>query len=170
MIVQRYAVGARPAPRARVHRPTLRERLAARPAISGRQRVAEKLGNSLVVQLMLVMSLVVFALVVYLYQASQVSVLSYNITYLQGSQGRLRQQNAQLNATQSELTSPARIEAAATTFQMTKPDIATTIWVNVPVPHVRVVRPIAADMAAAQQRSEPRAWVKNFISLVKSSL
>jgi cell division protein FtsL len=170
MIVQRYAVGTRPAPRTRPRRPSLRDRLAARPAISGRERIAEKLGESLVVQLMLVMSLIVLALIIYLYQASQVSVLDYNIAYLQTSQSNLRQQNARLTATQSILTSPARIEAAATTFHMTKPDMSTTIWVNVPVPRVRVVRPVSADQTAAQQRSEPAAWLKRAISFVKSSL
>jgi cell division protein FtsL len=170
MIVQRTIAGARPAPGARARRPSVRQRIAAGPAVAGRERLADVLGEHLAVQLMLVMSLVVFAALVYLHLASQVSVLQFNIAVLQNQQGNLNQTNAQLHAVQSSLVAPSRMENAATAFKMTKPDPGSTVWVTVAVPRVTPIRPIGADMAAAQQRSEPAAWVHTFISAVWASL
>jgi cell division protein FtsL len=174
MIGERYAVAARPAVkpaiRTRGRRESLRTRLAGRHAIAGRARLAESLGQSLVVQLMLVMSLVVFAALIYLNQASHASVLQYSITYLRQDQSVLRQQNAQLNASQTELTSPARVETAASQLHMAKPASGNTIWIQVPVPKVQVVKPITADVSAAQEQSSPRAWLDRAANFVKSSL
>lgn len=174
MISERYAVAAqpvsRPAPRTRTRKPTIRQQLARRPATAGRERLADALGGSLVIQLMLVMSLVVFAALIYLNQASHVSVLQYNISDLQIQQGNLRQVNAQLNAAASTLQSPARIENAAVQFHMTKPEPNNTVWITVPVPQVQPIRPVTADITASEERSSPKAWVTNFVNLIHDSL
>jgi hypothetical protein len=170
MIVQRTIAGARPAPGVRSRRPSVRERIAARPAVAGRERLADALGDHLAIQLMLVMSLVVFVALVYLHLASQVSVLRFNIAELQIQQGNLNQQNVQLHATQSSLVAPGRIEAAAAAIKMTKIDPNLTVWVKVQVPRVTAIRPVGADVAAAQRRSEPAAWVRSFVAALRASL
>jgi cell division protein FtsL len=119
---------------------------------------------------MLAMSLVLFVALIYLHQASQVSVLQFNISELQAQQGNLNQVNAQLHATQSGLLAPARIEAAARTLNMTKPDPSTIVWVSVVQPKVAPLTTANADMTAAQSRSEPAAWVRAFVSTVRNSL
>jgi hypothetical protein len=170
MIVERQIIASRTTTTERAAAVSLGQRLAARPAIAGRERLAEALGESLVVQLMLVMSLVVFAALIYLNQASNVSVLQYKIGDLTVQQAQLRQENAQLNARRGYLQGPARIAASAQQMHMVSHDISANMWLTVRVPVVHPVKPISADLAAAETRSEPQTWVRRFVGFVESSL
>jgi hypothetical protein len=170
MIIEQQVTASRTTATQRASAVSLGQRLAARPAIAGRERLAEALGESLVVQLMLVMSLVVFAALIYLNQASNVSVLQYQISDLTVQQSRLRQENAQLNAIRSHLKQPARISAAAQQMHMLSPDASNPVWVKVRVPIVHPLEPIASDLRTAETRSEPQSWVRRFVGLVGSAL
>lgn len=172
MIGERYA----PATRVRVaaktpRRATLRERLNARPAISGRERLSVSLGNNVLVQLALAMSLVAFAAMVYLFQASQVSVLEMNIADMQTQRVQLRMDTAALQTTASSLQSLQRVDAIATNqLHMTKPDISAAMWVTTVTPRLTAVRAVNADVVAAQRSSQPLAWMQTFVTFVQSSL
>ncbi len=171
MIVERQIIAPRTLAANRVKSASFGERLAARPAVAGRERLAEALGESLVIQLMLVMSLVVFAALIYLNQASKVSVSQYKISDLTAQQSMLRQDNAQLNAIKSHLILPGRIDSIATTrLHMAKADFSSNLWVTVTVPIVHPLKPLGADVAAAEARSQPQAWVHRFVDFVESSL
>ena len=150
---------------------TARQRLIARPAISGRERLAHSVGNSVLVQLALAMSLIAFAAMVYLFQASQVSVLEMNISDLQSQRVQLRMDNAALQTTASSLQSLQRVDWYATNkLHMIKPDIAGSMWIAVSTPRLPEIRAVNADTLAAQRRSQPLAWMQNVASFVQSSL
>ena len=172
MIGQRYA----PATRVRAagrngFLDAARERLVARPAISGRERLAHSVGNSVLVQLALAMSLIAFAAMVYLFQASQVSVLEMNISDLQAQRVQLRIDDAALQTTASSLQSLQRVDWYATNkLHMIKPDIARSIWITVSPPRPTEIRAVNADTIAAQRRSQPLAWMQNVAAFVQSGL
>jgi cell division protein FtsL len=171
MIVERQVIAPRTLTANRVKSASFGEGLAARPAVAGRERLAEALGESLVIQLMLVMSLVVFAALIYLNQASKVSILQYKISDLSAQQSMLRQENAQLTAIKTKLILPGRIDSIATTqLHMVKTDFSSIHWVTVKVPVVHPVKPLGADLTAAEARSQPQAWVHRFVGFVESSL
>jgi cell division protein FtsL len=150
---------------------TPRGRAIARPAIAGRARLSLSLGNSVLIQLGLAMSLVALAAMIYLFQASQVSILEMNIGDLQNQQVQLRVDNAALQMTASSLQSIQRVDAIATNqLHMTKPDISSSIWITPVNPHLTAIRAVNADVVAAQRQSEPLAWMQNFATFVKSSL
>lgn len=172
MIGERYAgIGQAGAVRARPTRRSLRARLAAKPAISGRERIAQTLGDSVLVQLMLAMALVAFAALLYLFQASHVSVLEMNISDLQSQQVQLRMDNAALRSTATTLQSLQRVDAAATgRLHMTRPDLSTTIWIRPVVPRLSSIRAVNADTVEAQRQSQPLAWMERALAAAKSSL
>jgi cell division protein FtsL len=123
------------------------------------------------VQLMLAMSLVAFAALLYLIQASQASVLEYNIAELQAQQVQLQAANAHLHAQVTTLQSPQRIDTLATTqLHMTKPDLSTAIWVTPVLPRVVFPRPLNADVVDAQRASQPLTWFEHMATFVKLSL
>ena len=123
------------------------------------------------VQLMLAMSLVAFAALLYLVQASQASVLEYNIAELQTEQVQLQATNADLHAQVTALQSPTRIDLfARNQMHMTKPDISTAIWVRPVLPRIVSPRPLNADLVDAQHASEPLAWLEHLAAFVKMSL
>ena len=171
MIGARQVAVRRPlvaAPRPRFVR--VRERLARRPAIAGREQLAEALGRSPLVQLMLVTTLVAIAFLLYLAQASQLSIIQYDVQDLRVERMQLNAQNANLHARAAQLQSIQRVDAYATTqLHMAKPDLSSTIWVQPVAPRV-VVPSIPDSSAAAEARSRPSAWITRFISLVRSSL
>jgi cell division protein FtsL len=170
MISQRAAVlGGRPA--AVRTRTSWRQRLSARPAVAGRERIAEALGRSVVIQLMLAMSFVAVAGLLYMAQAGQVSVQQINIDILRSNRVQLVSENTSLSLRATNLTSLQRVDSMATSqLHMALPSRANAIWVWPAFHHITVVRPVDADTANAQRASQPLAWMVHAIRLVKSSL
>lgn len=172
MIGERYAPASRVRATPKVsNRVKLRTRLIARPAVSGRERLSLSIGNSVLIQLALAMSLVAFAAMVYLFQASQFSILEMNIGDLQNQQVQLKVDNAALQTAASSLQSIQRVDTIATTqMHMTKPDVTTFMWIAPATPRMPVIRAVNADLVAAQRQSQPLTWMRHFATLVQSSL
>lgn len=165
---ERYAIASRTAIPGQA-RPGRRRRPV--PALPDRSQVLESLGSSVLVQLMLAMSLVAVAGLLYLAQASQASVLQYNITELQIERAQLTAQNGSLHATAMNLQSPQRIVTAAQTrLHMRQPDPSNTLWVAPTFPAVTIPPPAAVSRRAAQQRSRPLAWMRRVLQFVRASL
>lgn len=142
-----------------------------RPAIAGRVRLAEALGRSVLVQLTLVMSLIAFAGLLYLAQASQVDVLKFTIADLRAERTQLTAQNASLHAQATSLQSISRIDHLATTqLHMSQPDLSSAVWVRPVMPRVVPLPAVGADTARAERTSQPLAWMQRFLRTVKSSL
>ncbi len=145
--------------------------LSARSAVAGREQLTRNLAASIPVRLALAMTCVAVAGVLYLAQASQVSVLEYNTADLQNQQVLSSAQNASLRATAIQLQSLQRVDAAATQqLHMTKPGISNVVWIGPVNPPAIQVRPLNADVVSAQHASRPLAWMQAFILSVKSSL
>ena len=172
MIGERYAPASRvrATPRAST-KGTVRRHLMARPAISGRERLSLSIGNSVLIQLALAMSLVAFAAMVYLFQASQYSILEMNIADLQNQQVQLKLDNATLQTTASGLQSIPRVDRIATTqMHMTRPDMGSFMWITPATPRLPVIRAVNADLVDAQRQSQPLAWMQHAAKFVQSSL
>lgn len=177
MIGQRYvsangfgAVRARAisAPPRRSAKP---RRLPSIPAVAGREYLSSLLGKSVLAKLMLAMSLVAVALMLYLAQASQESVLQFNIAALQEQQTQLNVQNANLTSQATSLQSFGRIDWLATNqLHMVKPDINNTVWVQPLVPQAPPAAATGVTVPQAQRDSEPTAWMSRFVDFVKNSL
>jgi cell division protein FtsL len=117
------------------------------------------------------MSLIAFAAMVYLFQASQVSILEMNIGDLQNQQVQLRLDNASLQMTASSLQSIQRVDSIATNqLHMTKPDISTFMWVTPVAPRMPALHGVNDDVLRAQRQSQPLAWMRNAANFVESSL
>lgn len=143
----------------------------ARVARAGQERLADWLQSSVLVQLVLAMGFVALAALLYLGQASQVSVLEVNISDLQSRQVQLNADYASLEANATSLQSLQRVEHLATTqLHMTRPDLSTAVWVQPVLPRIVPLRPLNADTLAAQRASEPLAWIRHVVGLVQSSL
>ncbi len=131
----------------------------------------ERIADSILARLMLAMTCVATAGVLYLAQASQESVLQYNIAELQAQQATLNAENANLQATATQLQSLRRIDtAAAARLHMAKPNLENAIWVNAATPSVPQPAQMNADSVAAEQASQPLAWMHQLFILVQSSL
>jgi cell division protein FtsL len=162
LIGQRYVTVGRATSRQRLH--------TSAPAIIGRERIAHLVHGSILTQLMLAMTCVAIALLLYLTQASQVSVAEFNISDLQRQHTQLHQQNADLSAQATTLQSFRRIDTFATTqLHMVKPGPSPAVWIWPLVPHVESAPPPALSVPAAQRQSQPLAWMTRFASFVKSS-
>ena len=147
------------------------QRWTARPTIASPQQLLESLGQSVLVQLMLAMTFIALAALLYLAQASQASVLQYRIADLQAERTQLQEQNADLQAMATGLQSIPRIDWTATQqLHMVKQGISNTVWVKPVTPGVAPPRPLHADTVSAQQLSQPLAWMKRFFHLIKTSL
>src|SRR5947209_5699863 len=172
MIGERYAPSTRVRTASTVSRKvTLRDRLISRPAVSGRERVSLSLGHSVFIPPGLAMSLIAFAAMVYLFEASQVSILEMNIGDLQNQHMQLRMDNASLQRPASSLQSIQRVDSIATNqLHMIKPDISTFMWVTPVAPRMQALHPVNADLVQAERRSQPLSWMQNAASFVKSSL
>jgi cell division protein FtsL len=172
MIGERYAPASRVRATSRGStKGMLRQRLIARPAVSGRERLSLSIGNSVLIQLALAMSLVAFAAMVYLFQASQYSILEMNIADLQNQQVQLKLDTAALQTTASSLQSIQRVDTIATTqMHMTKPDVGSLMWITPATPRMPVIRAVNADLVDAQRQSQPLAWMEHFATFVQSSL
>lgn len=169
MIGEQYAVARKPALRqSRREGPIT---WAGRSITVQRERLAYVTADSTLVQLMLAMTCVAAAGLLYLAQASQVSVLQYNLAGLQYQQTTLNAQNASLRATATQLQSLQRIDTAATSqLHMTKPNLSSAIWITAPTPPAVTIRPSNADTVAAARASQPLAWMASFFTIVRSSL
>jgi cell division protein FtsL len=172
MIGERFAVSGRVRGEpARIEGQPALGRLTAQPSVAGRQRLTQSLGDSMLVRLLLAMSLLVLALLLYLFQATQASVHDFTISDLRAQQMQLRLENAQLRLNATSLQSIQRIDDVATTqLKMSKPPDDSIIWVSPVIPHVVALPAINADVVTAQERSSPRAWVSRLVHAVKSSL
>ncbi len=165
MIGERVATGvvqARP-------RKSLLDRLPAAPSIAGYQRLFALVGQSFLLRLAVALTLVFVAALLYLAQASQVSVDEFAINDLQQKQLNLASQNANLWAKASALQSLGRIETIATTkLHMASPDLQGIIWLSPVTPNIKVDRPRSVSTRQAIARSEPLAWMGGFVDFVRS--
>lgn len=168
MIGEQYAVAGKTALRQRREGPLT---WAGRSITMKRERLGQLTADSTLVQLMLAMTCVAAAGLLYLAQASQVSVLQYNMAGLQYQQTTLSAQNASLRATATQLQSLQRIDTAATSqLHMTKPDLSNAIWITPVTPPAVQIRPSNADTVAAERASQPLAWMSQVFTVVRSSL
>jgi cell division protein FtsL len=169
MIVERTAGVANPAVTGR-RVEALREKIVVAPAVAGRERLRELVDRSTLAQLIAAMVLISCAALIYLNQASKVSILQFTISDLQRQQIELRMQNANLYAQASGLQNLQRIEAQATTqLHMSKPDYAGTIWIQPVVPQVPPP-PANAASARAQTASQPLAWMTHTVQFLAAQL
>lgn len=145
--------------------------LSAAPAIAGRRRLMEALGKSVVVQLMLAMTLIAVASLLYMAQESQISVQQINIAALRSDHMQLVAENTVLRARATSLQSTQRVDQVATTkLGMTAQTPADQVWLQVEVRPLPAVRPVNADTVAAQRASSPGAWLHRFVRTIQSSL
>jgi hypothetical protein len=94
-----------------------------------------------------------------------------NIGDLQAAQTQLRMDNASLHATATSLQSLQRVDAIATNqLHMARPDLSNTIWIRPVTPRLGVIRAVNADTVEAQRQSQPLAWMRRAIAVVRSSL
>jgi cell division protein FtsL len=144
--------------------------LLVQPAIAGRQRIVSALSQSILVQLMLAMTFVALAALLYLAQASQASVLQFNIADLQARRSQLDINNASLQASVNSLQSPGRIDSlAAGKLHMVRPNLTNTIWITPVAPRISLRVP-RGELAAAGKQSQPAASISRFLRFVASSL
>lgn len=170
MIGQRYAVAPRGAITARGQRESLWGKLGVTPAVAGREYLSRWLEQSTLIRLILAMTLVAVAGLLYMNQASKANVLELSIGDLQQQQIQLDMRNANLHAEASTLSGLQRIDTTATTdLRMTKPDLSTAIWIRPLVPRLSPL-PNRDDGVAAQRTSEPIAAVKDFIQFLGAQL
>ena len=168
MIGERYAAPSGRAQTRASRGPAIRER---RPLWPGRARLLDSLSRSVLVQLTLAMTFVALAALLYLAQASQVSVFQFNIAALQAERTQLTTDNATLNTTATGLQSLPRIDLIATgQLHMTKPDLSTTVWLAPVLPSVAPLPPVHADTQTAERQSQPLAWMKYALITLKQSL
>lgn len=145
--------------------------LRAAPAMAGRQRLMEALGKSVLVQLMLAMTLIAVAALLYMAQESQISVQQINMAVLRSQHMQLVAENTTLRARATGLQSTGRVDQIATSrLGMVPQDSSNQMWINVDVPTVPTARSVNADTVAAQQRSAPLAWLGRFAHTIQSSL
>ncbi len=157
---------------------TFRSRKTPKPSagypVADRRRPATSIHHSVLLQLMLAMSFIALAAMIYLAQASQASVLQFNIDDLQATRAQLNQQNASLHASVTALQSLQRIDTVATRqLHMTKPDFSNTIWIQPRVPSGSPqIVPLrhTDDVVSAQKQSQPLGWLRRFLRFVKYSL
>ena len=169
MIVERTAGLARPAVTGR-RVEALTDRMVVAPAIAGRERLRELIDRSTLAQLIAAMALISCAALIYLNQASKVSVLQFTIADLQRQQIQLRMQNADLYARASALQNLQRIESQATSqLHMSKPDYANTVWIRPIVPQV-APPPGNAAAVRARSQSQPLAWMTHAIQYLVAQL
>ncbi len=165
MIVEQVAAGGN------TRTVSIQERSQLRPAIAGRELLGRLLDQSILVRLMLALTLIAVACLIYLAQASQMSVLESQIGALRTDNVSLMARNANLHAQANDLQSMQRIDTEATTkLHMTKPDLATTVWIRPVVPRVVPIVADSLDNSAAKRQSQPLAWLDRFVTFVQNSL
>lgn len=136
-----------------------------------RVRLAAQLESAVVPRLMLAMVLCVLAMLMYLQQASQMSVHQFAISNLQAEQSQLSLTNVNLHAQASQLRSVSRIQTIATTqLHMTPADPTKSIWVLITVPRVRPVVVVSSDTQAAKRISSPLHWMTTTLTWIREEL
>ncbi len=172
MIGQRYATQTRtgPRPHSAIAPPALTSP-AQTHATREYGRVAQSLGQSVPVQLALILSLLAFAAMVYMFQASQVDVLQMNISALQSHAVQAQADNAALESRATYLQSIRRITAIATKqLHMAPVDPNAMVWIFPVIPPTPQTHDVNADLRRVQQASQPLAWVGQFAAAVRSAL
>lgn len=145
--------------------------LSAAPAIAGRQRLMEALGTSALIQLMLAMTLIAVAFLLYMAQESQISVQQINLSILRSQHMQLVADNTSLGITASGLQSTPRVDRLATSrLGMSTTDTNPPMYVSVTAPALAPIRPVNADTVEAQRASSPLAWMGRFLDSLHSSL
>src|SRR2546421_12599373 len=114
MVAEQAAVTGRSGVIAARGRAQLRDSISHRPAVAGREMLGKLLGQSVLVRLMLALTFIALAGLIYLAQASQVNVLHYQLSSLSNEQVAAMAQNANLAAAANNLQSLKRIDEAAT--------------------------------------------------------
>ena len=171
MIGERYAVAPRHARPSATNRPSLARTWTNVSDNVNPWRLYHALGESPLVQIILAMSLLAIACLLYLTQASQVSVIQYNIADLQAQNAQLNTQNTELRAQAMGLQSIERIQHLATTqLHMVTPHIGSTVWLTVTFPRISQPRPSYVNTVAAERQSQPLSWLRSFFHALKSSL
>lgn len=171
MINERVAIGGRTGALAPRARPTEQRVRGAKLVLADGERLLQSIQHSTLLQLILAMSFIAMAALMYLAQASQISVLQYNIAGLQSQRADLMSQNANLQATATGLRVVNRIETIATTqLHMIKPGPSATIWVSPVVPAVPRLHLASQSIAAAERRSQPLSWMTSAVSTIRASL
>ncbi len=169
MIGQRLLAPGKSVPAIRIRPGEIIER-PAHPLRIDSGRITGILAGSWLVQLMLVMTLIALAALIYLYQASQVNVLQFNIADLRQQQSQLNLQNANLYASASALSSLPRVEKiAATQLHMTHPDLSNTLWVYQVVPPSSPALPLSTP-AQARAQSLPITWIRHLVRVTLAAL
>jgi len=170
MIEQHYGGGSRAStlPAARRTQKNLQSRLSL--ALPREQMVAG-MRQSLPVQLVLIMGFFAAAVLLYVTQTSQASVLQMNISSLRDEQVALQANNTDFHTQASALQSMNRVETIATAqLKMTKTDLSSTIWVHPRVVSITAASIGTSNIAYAQRASEPLAWLRQLAVTVHDSL
>jgi cell division protein FtsL len=131
----------------------------------------ESLGRSVLIQLMLAMSLIALASLMYMAQESSISVQQINLSVLRSEHMQLVADNTKLRTTATALQSTPRVDLIATTqLNMAKRDPGSYMWPIVQAPRLQPVQPVNADTLAAQRESSPLAWMTRAVHAVGASL
>jgi hypothetical protein len=105
------------------------------------------------------------AVVLYLLQANQVTMLEMNLGNMQAKQANLMAQNASLIVKADRLTAEPVISAIAARHHMFRPKLKTALWLTVyvppTVPRLGSVTPV---------RTGPLVWMEHAVQAVKDSL
>lgn len=148
-----------------------RPRLTATPAVAGRTRVIEAVNKSVLAQLMLAMGCVAFAALLYMAQASQISVQQINISLLQSERAQVMTDNTNLHTTATSLSAVKRIESVAVgQLHMAEPSLSSTVWIKPVFPRIHAAPLLSESTLTAERRSEPLAWMTRFVTFVRFSL
>ena len=171
-MISERAIPARPRAAARRQSRTWQiPRLSSAPARAGRERLAEALGKSVLVQLMLAMTFIALAALLYMAQESQISVQQINIAGLRAQHMQLAADNVSLRSSATSLQETPRIDTiATTTLGMSIPDASSRMWLTVSVPALQPQQPIDADTIAAERNSQPLAWMSRALHELQDSL
>lgn len=110
-------------------------------------------------------SLIIVAVVLYLLQANQATMLEMSLGNLQAKQANVMAENASLVVQADRLTAEPRIDGLAIRHHMFHPSLQAALWLTVyvpaTVPHMPRVRPV---------RTGPLVWMQNAIRTVRNSL
>ena len=109
--------------------------------------------------------LIIVAVVAYLLQANQATMLEMNLGNLKATQVNLMAENASLVVKADYLTAEPRISSMATRNHMFHPSLKDALWLTVyvppTVPHMPKTRPVTTG---------PLVWMQNAVHTVRDSL
>ncbi|HLJ69017.1 MAG TPA: cell division protein FtsL [Chloroflexota bacterium] len=158
-------VAARPAARAR------EKRRAFRPIAATRARLGTLLEASVLARMMIVMACIATAGLLYLAQASRVSVLEFNIAYLEQQHLQLSIDNENLVAQLATLQGTNRIDQIATTqLHMINAAGSASVWVHPVIPRFAAAPAAGLGEARAVRASQPLTWMEQAVRAIEASL